>query len=359
MNGKKILITGNMGYVGPGVVAHLRAQYANATLVGVDLGYFGHCLTGPACLPEARLDVQYFMDVRTMPIDVLKGVDAVVHLAAISNDPMGNAYEEITHEINYEASVRVAKLAREAGVESFVFASSCSVYGYAEGSARDENSELNPLTAYAKSKINTEKAIKSLASDEYAVTCLRFPTACGMSDRLRLDLVLNDFVAAAVATRMISILSDGTPWRPLIDVKDMARAIDWAICRDANKSHAFLAINAGRTEWNYQIKDLAESVQAIMPGIEVSLNKDAQPDKRSYRVNFDMYKKLAPDHQPQVDLRRSITELKEGLESIDFNDSDFRNSDRMRLKVLSGLREASLLSDRLEWSSRKSDGLKH
>ncbi|MBA3732472.1 MAG: SDR family oxidoreductase [Gammaproteobacteria bacterium] len=359
MNGKKILITGNMGYVGPGVISHLRTQYANATLVGVDLGYFGHCLTGPACLPEARLDVQYIMDVRTMPIDVLKGVDAVVHLAAISNDPMGNAYEEITHEINYEASVRVAKLAREAGVKSFVFASSCSVYGYAEGPARDENSELNPLTAYAKSKINTEKAIKSLASDDFAVTCLRFPTACGMSDRLRLDLVLNDFVAAAVATRRISILSDGTPWRPLIDVKDMARAIDWAICRDANKTHAFLAINAGRTEWNYQIKDLAEAVHAIMPGIEVSLNKDAQPDKRSYRVNFDMYKKLAPDNQPQVDLRRSIIELKKGLERIEFKDSDFRNSDRMRLKVLSGLREANLLSDRLEWRSKQSDSYKN
>ncbi|MGH8502291.1 MAG: NAD-dependent epimerase/dehydratase family protein [Gammaproteobacteria bacterium] len=350
---KRILVTGNMGYVGPGVIAHLRANCQGATLIGVDLGYFGHCLTSRNCLPEARLDIQYYMDVRTLPLEVLKGVDAVVHLAAISNDPMGNAFEEITYDINYKASVRIAELAKEAGVSSFVFASSCSVYGFAEGAARDENSELNPLTAYAKSKINTEKAVKALANDDFVITCLRFPTACGMSDRLRLDLVLNDFVAAAVASSKISILSDGTPWRPLIDVKDMARAIEWAISRKPDTGGAFLAINAGRTEWNYQIKDLAEAVKAVLPGIKISLNKDAQPDKRSYRVNFDMYKKLAPNHQPQIDLKRSITELKNGLNEIGFKDEDFRNSDHMRLKVLGGLRQAGLLNDQLEWCSKK------
>lgn len=338
-----------MGYVGPVVVSHLRNIWPEAMLAGVDMGYFSHCLTGATFLPERRLDKQFFMDVRTLPIDLLRGIDAVVHLAAISNDPMGNAYEDVTTDINYKASVRVATLAKEAGVHSFVFASSCSVYGYAEGAARDENSELNPLTAYARSKINTEKAIASLANEEFLVTCLRFPTACGMSSRLRLDLVLNDFVAAAVASRRITILSDGTPWRPLIDVKDMARAIEWAIRRSADSGGTFLAINAGRSEWNYQIKDLAEAVREVIPDIEIRLNKDAQPDRRSYRVNFDMYGRLAPDHQPQVSLKQSIAEVKNGLEMMGFEDETFRNSEFMRLQVLAGLRQKGLLSEKLKW----------
>jgi nucleoside-diphosphate-sugar epimerase len=345
----KVLITGNMGYVGPGVVSRLRSTFPKATLIGVDMSYFGHCLTGVAHLPESKLNVQHFADVRKLSIEALRGVDAIVHLAAISNDPMGKAFEEVTYEINHKASVRLAGLAKEAGVRSFVFASSCSVYGYAEGAARDERSELNPLTAYAKSKINTEMDIKGLASDDFTVTCLRFPTACGMSNRLRLDLVLNDFVAAAFASRKIAILSDGTPWRPLIDVKDMARAIEWAIGRTPDRGGAFLAINAGRSEWNYQVKALAETVQELIPGTEIDINQNAQPDKRSYRVDFSMYKRLAPDHQPQVDLRQSISEIKEGLEAVGFNDKNFRNSDCIRLRVLAGLRERSLLSERLEW----------
>jgi nucleoside-diphosphate-sugar epimerase len=347
--GSKILITGNMGYIGPGVVSHLRTSFPGATLIGVDMGYFGHCLTGATFLPEARLDVQYFADVRALPTAALKGVDAVVHLAAISNDPMGNAYEKVTCDINYKASVSVAKAAKEAGAQRFVFASSCSVYGYAEGAARDETSDLNPLTAYAKSKINTEQAIVNLADENFIITCLRFPTACGMSSRLRLDLVLNDFVAAAVASKRISILSDGTPWRPLIDVKDMARAIEWAIARSPAISGDFLAINAGRSEWNYQIRDLAEAVREVIPDITIDVNIDAPPDKRSYRVNFDMYCQLAPNHQPQVDLRQSILELKRGLETIGFNDEHFRVSDFMRLKILAGLRERELINSRLEW----------
>jgi nucleoside-diphosphate-sugar epimerase len=346
---KRILITGNMGYVGSGVISHLRNSYPDAVLIGVDLGYFSHCLTGAICAPETQLDVQYFMDVRALSIELMKGVDAIVHLAAISNDPMGNAFEDVTYEINYRSSVRIAKMAKEAGVRRFIFASSCSVYGYAEGVARDENSALNPLTAYAKSKINTENAIKDLASKDFIITCLRFPTACGMSSRLRLDLVLNDFVAAAVASKKISVLSDGTPWRPLIDVKDMARAIEWAIGRASVEGGMFLAVNAGRNDWNYRIKDLAEAVREVIPGVHIDINKDAPPDRRSYRVDFDLYKQLAPDHQLCVDLRQSILELKTGLEKLGFNDEDFRNSNYMRLKVLAGLREHGLLNDRLEW----------
>lgn len=347
----KILITGNMGYVGPGLLKRLRKTHPQSHLIGVDMGFFAHCLTGAEVLPETKVDIQYYRDVRNIDADLLKGVDAIVHLAAISNDPMGKAYEQLTSEVNYEASVRLAKTAKEVGVRAFVFASSCSVYGYAEGAARDERSELNPLTAYAKSKINTEKAVKELADENFIITSLRFPTACGMSDRLRLDLVLNDFVAAAVASRKITILSDGTPWRPLIDVKDMARAIDWAITRPSESGWPFLAVNVGRSEWNYQVRDLAEAVKELMPDVEVEINKDAQPDKRSYRVDFSKYKYLAPDHQPQVELSRSIAELKAGLESMGFKDEDFRNSKYIRLKVLAMHRQNGLLNEQLQWNA--------
>ncbi len=345
----KILITGNMGYVGPGLLTRLRETYPEATLIGVDMGFFGHCLTGAEALPETQVDVQHFMDVRNFPAQLLEGVDAVVHLAAVSNDPMGKAYEEVTAQINFESSVKLAKYAKEAGVKAYVFASSCSVYGYAEGAARDESSELNPLTAYAKSKINTEQAIQNLADNHFVVSCLRFPTACGMSNRLRLDLVLNDFVAAAVASNKIVILSDGTPWRPLIDVKDMARAIDWAITRRPESGGAFLAVNVGRNEWNYQVRELAEAVKELMPKVEIDINKDAQPDKRSYRVDFNKYKQLAPDHLPQVDLRQSIAELQEGLMRMEFKDENFRTSNYIRLRVLAKLREQGLVNDQLEW----------
>jgi nucleoside-diphosphate-sugar epimerase len=223
------------------------------------------------------------------------------------------------------------------------------MYGTAEDEARTEESPLNPLTAYAKSKVFTEKELETLAENGFKVTCLRFATACGMSDRLRLDLVLNDFVAGAVASKKITILSDGTPWRPLIDVKDMAKAIEWAIFRQNDQGGEYLAVNAGSEEWNYQVKDLAKAVAEVVPDVNISINKDAMPDKRSYRVNFDRFKRLAPDHQPEVDLITSIKELKSGLEEMGFNDANFRNSQYMRLKVLTDLRRKGYLSDNLEW----------
>jgi nucleoside-diphosphate-sugar epimerase len=170
-----------------------------------------------------------------------------------------------------------------------------------------------------------------------------------MSDRLRLDLVLNDFVAGAVASKQITILSDGTPWRPLINVKDMAKAIEWAIFRQNDQGGEYLAVNAGSDEWNYQVRDLAKAVAEVVPDVNISINKDAMPDKRSYRVNFDRFKRLAPDHQPEVDLITSIKELKDGLEEMEFNDADFRDSQYMRLKVLTDLRRKGYLSENLEW----------
>jgi len=345
----KILITGNMGYIGPVVVNRLRASYPGATLVGFDIGYFGNCITGAEVLPECRVNVQHFADMRRFPNEALSGVDAIVHLAGISNDPIGSRFEEVTLDINYRASIELAKKAKESGVTSFIFASSCSMYGSADDSARTEKSPLNPLTAYARSKALTEKDLEPLASEHFIITSLRFSTACGWSDRLRLDLVLNDFVAAAVASKRITILSDGTPWRPLINVKDMARAIDWAIGREMDCGGKYLAVNVGSDRWNYQVKDLANAVAQAIPGVDVSLNKDAQPDKRSYRVNFELFGKLAPAYLPAVSLKESIQELKDGLEAIRFKDGEFRESRHMRLKVLTELQGKGLLDEKLQW----------
>jgi nucleoside-diphosphate-sugar epimerase len=346
----RILVTGNMGYVGPAVAERLRATRPLATLVGFDAGYFAHCLTGVSSLPERRLDVQRFGDVRDLPDDLLAGVDAVVHLAAISNDPIGNRYEDVTHAINHRASVDVARAAREAGVGNFVFASSCSIYGSATDGLRTEESELGPLTAYATSKVLAEGDLADLADDGFTVTCLRFATACGMSDRLRLDLVLNDFVAGAVTSGRISILSDGTPWRPLIHVRDMARAIDWAVDREPSDGGAFLAVNAGRDDWNWQVRDLADAVARVVPGTEVSVRPDAPPDKRSYRVSFARFRELAPRHQPRMDLEEAIRDLRAGLGRMAFADAEFRESELMRLNVLQRLRGEDELTDDLRWT---------
>jgi nucleoside-diphosphate-sugar epimerase len=173
----RILITGNMGYIGPCVVSHLRGCYPDAQLVGLDMGYFANCLTNEKVLPECKVDIQYFKDVRQLSTDILNGVDAIVHLAAISNDPMGSKYEEVTFDINHRASIHLAKKAKECGVSNFVFASSCSMYGAAEEQARNESSSLNPLTAYAKSKVYTERDLAPLAGDGLTVTSLRFSTA--------------------------------------------------------------------------------------------------------------------------------------------------------------------------------------
>lgn len=347
-----ILVTGNMGYVGPLVLKRLRESHPDALLIGYDTGYFAHCLTGAPRLPETRADVQYFGDIRRVPDRVLHGVDTVVHLCAISNDPMGAAFEEVTLDINYRASVALAQQAKKLGVKRFVFASSCSVYGCAEGGPRREEDSLNPLTAYAKSKINTEKDLMALASEGFTTTCLRFATACGMSDRLRLDLVLNDFVAGALASRQIKILSDGTPWRPLIHVKDMARAIDWAVQRDHRDGGTSLTINVGSDAWNYQVKDLAAAVARVIPNVEVSINKDAQPDKRSYRVNFDKFTKLAQGFLPTVDLQEAVTDLRDGLVRMKFQDAEFRTGEFMRLVTLRRLRENGHVNDNLEWKNR-------
>ena len=346
----KILVVGNMGYVGPVLTKHLRRAYPQASLIGFDAGLFAHCLIGSSPLPEIYLDRQVFGDVRNIDKTVLEGVDAVVNLAAISNDPMGNRFEDATLAINYKAAVELAAKAKRAGVRSYVFASSCSVYGCAEEGAKQESSKPDPLTAYARSKVMAEKELIPMADDRFTVTCLRFATACGMSDRLRLDLVLNDFVAGALSQKKIVVMSDGTPWRPLINVKDMARAIDWAIGRSAEKAGVGLIVNVGSNEWNCQVRDLAHAVAAAIPGVEVSINTNAPPDRRSYRVSYDLYKELAPDFQPLSDLKSTILEMIEGLQRAGFQNPGYRESQFMRLNVIRKFREEGLLNDKLEFS---------
>lgn len=348
----KILITGNLGYVGPVLVRHLRLRYPDAVLLGFDSGYFAHCLTGAEVLPETLVDVQHFGDVRNLPEKLLEDVDSVVHLAAVSNDPMGNRFEKVTEDINYLSSARIARVARDRGVKHFVFASSCSMYGAAEGGPKRECDDLNPLTAYARSKAATEAALRDMDHGEMVITALRFATACGMSPRLRLDLVVNDFVACALSTGVVSVLSDGTPWRPLIHVDDMALAIDWAINRHPEEGGSFLAVNTGSTQWNHQVRDLAHAVAASIGGTKVKIDTAAPPDKRSYRVDFSLFSELAPEHQPRVTLRVAIEGLRDGLLRMGFCDAAFRTSQFMRLKVLDKHITEQRLSDDLRWAQR-------
>ncbi|WP_181698975.1 NAD-dependent epimerase/dehydratase family protein [Chthonobacter albigriseus] len=347
----RILITGNMGYVGPIVARHLRTVMPHAHITGLDSGLFAHCLTSVG-LPERVLDEQLFMDVRDVKPELLDGYDAVVELAAVSNDPMGNRFEAVTDDINCRAAVRIAEMAVARGVKKVVFASSCSIYGAAEGGAKKETDSLAPLTAYARSKVATEQALAQMDRGNSVVTALRFATACGFSDRLRLDLVLNDFVACALVNGQIQVMSDGTPWRPLIHVADMARAIEWAITRDKSQGGDYLAVNVGTDVWNYQVKDLAEAVAKEVPGTTVTINLDAPADKRSYKVDFSLYRQIAPQHQPRVMLADAVRDLRSGLTAYGLADKDFRtNPHVIRLRTLQRWIDEGRLSDALRWTN--------
>jgi nucleoside-diphosphate-sugar epimerase len=347
----RILITGNLGYVGSSVARYLRAAIPDAELIGCDAAYFAHCLTDVDECPDIAINTQHFSDIRDIPAALLSGLDAVVHLAAVSNDPMGRRFETVTEEINTKASLRLAELASAARVRAFVFASSCSVYGFAEGGPRRESDPVNPLTAYARSKVAVELGLRAMNFTSMTATCLRFATACGMSPRLRLDLVLNDFVACAVTSGEITILSDGTPWRPLIDVEDMSRAIAWAIGRPPTQGGHCLAVNVGHDEWNFQVQDLAQAVVAAVPGTKVMMKKDAPPDNRSYRVDFSLFKHLALGHVPQLNVGQSVVRLRDGLTAMGFADKNFRNSPYIRLKMLERHIARRRLNDELRWQN--------
>jgi nucleoside-diphosphate-sugar epimerase len=346
----KILITGNQGYIGP-IVAEQLKRYG-ATIIGLDTGYFADCANGQFCSPDHFVDLQLNKDVRHISEEDFKGIDHVVYLSAISNDPMGMEFEEVTNDINTFCAVNSAKIAKSVGVKSFVFASSCSVYGAAgDGIVRNESSSLNPVTVYARSKIEAEQKLKPLADKNFKITCLRFATACGFSPRLRLDLVLNDFVASALVNKEINILSDGSPWRPLIHVKDMARAIEWAILRNINGGE-YIALNVGDDKWNYQIKELASVVGSLIPGTKVNINKDAAPDKRSYKVSFELFAKLAPNHKPIVTLEEAIMDLSEGIRNYLELKNTFSRNNTIRLAKLRSLIENNLVDINLVWLNK-------
>jgi len=346
---KGILITGNMGYIGPVVVSELRALYPSAYICGLDTGFFAHCLTPPTRIPEIQLNKQYFQDIRSVEPEIFTGIDTVIHLAAISNDPIGNAFSGPTEDINYFSSVSFAKAAKNARVKNFIFASSCSIYGAGGDEPKTENDKLDPLTTYAHSKVNLERELQKISDESFKVTCLRFATACGWTKRTRFDLVLNDFVLMAVKNNRIQVLSDGSPWRPLIHVKDMAAALIWAISREDKDS--FLAINAGRNDCNFQIRDLANLVAKMILNTEVQIARNAAPDKRSYRVDFSLFERMAPSNTLKFSIEDAILDLYENIKKI--------NSDTLglgsvlsytRLVELKKLKENGLLDSSLLWA---------
>ena len=343
----RILITGNMGYVGSVLVRHLRQRLPQAELTGFDSGLFGHCLTGASVLPERFLDRQIYGDTREIDLEVLRGIDAVVHLAAVSNDPMGDKFAQATEEINLQATVRLATLAAEADVRSFVFASSCSVYGAGSDRSRRESDDVDPLTHYAKSKVDAERRLAQIDQRGMSISCLRFATACGMSERLRLDLVLNDFVATASLTGRVDVLSDGTPWRPLIAVDDMARAIEWAIGRPREAGGDRLIVNVGSDSWNFNVRALAEAVTKSRPGLDLSINTAAPADRRSYRVDFGLFRQLAPDHLPTATIEGTIGKLFDGVDAMALSEEELRQRRYARLSELNRQIDAGLIDGQL------------
>tara|TARA_Y100001980_G_C14510900_1_gene286368 strand:- start:19 stop:1068 length:1050 start_codon:yes stop_codon:yes gene_type:complete len=345
----KILLIGNLGYLGPVVSTHLKKQNPNYYLVGLDTGFFYNKDKFSNTL--LSIDQQIYGDIRKINLDFLDSFDAYIILAGISNDPMGNEFKNITEEINYHATIKIINSIKNIDTKKVIFASSCSIYGVFEGKAKREVDELNPLTVYAKSKVGIEKALSKFKNKKTIITCLRFATACGMSPNLRLDLVLNDFVANAKIFKKIKVLSDGTPWRPLIDVKDMAIAIEWALKRNSIDLPSFLVVNTGFNNWNYQIKDLAFAVSKIIPNTVVEINNKALPDKRSYNVDFTIFEKAASKFFRKHSLEKTINELNDGLKKISFQDKNFRNSNFIRLNHLRHLIKEKKLSNNLYWTN--------
>ncbi len=345
---KRILVIGGSGYVGPEVIRRLKHSTPTASVHGIDAGWFASQCDGAGPVPEILYDSFRFMDVRDLTAEDLEDYESIVYLAAISNDPMGHRFADLTHQINHREAIRVASLARDRGTREFVLASSASVYGRGDDD-RTETSSLDPQTEYARSKLAAENELQALANPNFQVSCLRFATACGWSPRVRLDLVLNDFVASALTEGRIVVLSDGSPWRPLIHVKDMALAIEWALSPERQSVGDYLVVNVGCADWNFRIRDLADAVAGTMGGISVSINSDAAPDTRSYRLNFSMWQQIAPNHQPAATLTETIQELATNLTEVSGLSPEFRTSNRIRLRRLQELTVAGFLDDELRW----------
>lgn len=323
----RIFVTGHKGYIGPHLIELLKKEGHSVT--GCDIDLFEESKIAEVIAPDKEL----IKDIRNLTIEDLTGYDCVMHLAALSNDPMGDIDPEITYSINKEGSIKLAELAKEAGVKRFLFSSSCSIYGKGINNDLDETAPVNPLTAYAISKIEVEKKLTEMADDNFCPVFLRNSTAYGYSPMFRIDLVVNNLLSCAFAKGDIRIMSDGEPWRPLIHCKDIARAFVALALAPVEKVNA-KAINIGANHENYQVKEVAEQVQKLIPTAKIVFTGEVGNDPRDYRVNFDLLNKILPGFRLEYSLQSGMKELLEKLQSIHFSENDFDGKKYIRLKLL-------------------------
>jgi nucleoside-diphosphate-sugar epimerase len=339
----RVLVTGHNGYIGSVLAPMVRA--AGHDVVGLDTYLFEDCTFGKevSAIEALRLDVR---DVRTTD---LAGFDAIMHLAALSNDPLGNVNPVCTYDINHLASVRLARLAKEAGVPRFLFASSCSLYGVAGDALLTEDAAFNPITPYGESKVRVELDVAKLADDHFSPTFLRNATAYGVSSRLRADIVVNNLVGVAYTTGDVLIQSDGTPWRPLVHVEDIARAF-LAVLEAPREAVHNEAFNVGRTEENYRVRDLAQMVQEIVPGSRVRYAEGGGPDPRCYRVDCGKLARMVPEFQPQWTVRTGMEELHEAFKRHGLTREQFLGDRYLRIKQILKLQADGRLDASLRWT---------
>lgn len=344
---KTILVTGSNGYIGSLLTPLLEKEGFN--VVGLDTAYFDD----PECQFKKTPSLKKFIkkDVRHITTEDLKGIDAVCHLAALSNDPMGEVNPELTFEINLRASEKLANLAKAAGVKKFLFSSSCSVYGaIGDGQEITEETPTDPKTAYAISKVEFEKSLLKLADENFCPVILRNATAYGSSPKFRADLVMNNFAANAFSTGKIKIMSDGTPWRPIIHAEDIAR-IFVALLKAPDTKIRGQIINCGQNEENFQVREIALAVQNALPKTKIIFASKPDKDSRTYKVNFDKLKKLLPDFQFKWDLKKAAIELCKDFETRGLPEKVLEQRHFIRLKQIQHLLNSQRVNRNLFWEN--------